>query len=75
MLTIRNREVAYPASRFVHVILDFSLWGNTKEHRVRKVKVNLTASNKSIKRSSCVKVDVLTSCVKLGLRRWFLNDL
>lgn len=59
MLMIRNREVAYPASRFVHVLLDFSLWGNTKEHRVHKVKVNLTTSNKSIKRSSCVKVDAL----------------
>jgi len=31
VLTIRNSEVVYAVSGFVHVILEFDLWGNTKE--------------------------------------------
>lgn len=59
MLMIRNREVVYPVSGFVHVILEFSLWGNTEECKVHEGKENFMTSTESIKRSRCAKVEVL----------------
>lgn len=76
MLMIRNSKPVYPASGFVHVILELSLWGSTKEREVCEGKENLTTSNKSIKRSRCAKVEVLPDLLhQVRVKETVLNGL